>query len=88
MKEFILTNIDVIIAFVTMVVTYILGKIAKKSEKISNNLIAFQNIAIAVIMSAIYYFATGDFSMVIASASPIATLLYDAIHSLEKMAKE
>ena len=84
MKEFILTNMEFIIGLVTAIVTYILGKLAKKSKKIKTNSIPIQNILIAIISSLIYYAVTNDFSMVVASGSPVATLLYDLMHSIKK----
>ena len=83
MKEFIVQNSEVIFTFVTMIVTYVLGKISKKSNKIKNKLIPLQNIIVAFIMTIIYYIATGDFSMVVVSGSPIMTLIYDTVHSLK-----
>lgn len=84
MKEFILTNMEFIIGLVTAIVTFVLGKLAKKSKKIKTNSIPLQNILIAIISSLIYYAVTKDFSMIVASGSPVATLLYDAFHEVKK----
>ena len=84
MKELILSNMEFIISFVTICVTWICGKFAKKSSLIEDKRIPIQNITIGIIMTLIYYAATGDLSMVVASGSPIATLLYDLIHNLRK----
>lgn len=84
MKELIIDNMETIIGIVTAMVTLILGKLSKKSKKIKTYNIPIQNITIAIISALIYYSATGDFSMVVASGSPVATLLYDAVHSAKK----
>ena len=84
MKELIIENMELIITLLSMLTTWILGMISKKSTKISNKLIPYQNIVIAIISSLIYYWATGSFSMVVATGSPVATLIYDAIHQLKK----
>lgn len=84
MKEIILNNMELIIAVITAIVTWVLGLVSKKSTKIKNNLIPIQNIIIMIIASGIYWYVTGDFSMVIASGSPVATMIYDTIHNLKK----
>ena len=80
MKELIINNMETIIMIITMGLTWLLGKLSKKNEKLSNKIIPYQNIIIMVIATIIYYLATGNWSMVIASGSPIATLLYDTYH--------
>ena len=37
-----------------------------------------------IVATLIYYWATGDWSMIVASGSPIATLLYDTKHTTHK----
>lgn len=82
MKEFIINNMEVIISFVSMIVTWVLGKVIKNHTNISNKLIPLQNAIIMIICVAIYYFATGDWSAVIAVGSPVATLIYDISHNI------
>lgn len=84
MKEFIVENIETEITVCTMVVTWLCGILAKKNKHILNSRIPIQNILIAVLMTLIYWWATGDLSITVASGSPIATLIYDAIHSIKK----
>lgn len=84
MKEFIINNIETIITLCTMIITWVCGILAKKSKHIMNNRIPIQNILIALLMTGIYWFATGDLSLTIASGSPIATLIYDAVHNIKK----
>ena len=82
MREFLIENMDVIVAFWTMVITWLFGYLAKKSSFFSNNLIPLQNIIIMIIVVSIYWYLTGDFNMVIASSSPVATIIYDTIHCI------
>ena len=82
MKEFIIENMEVIISFVSMIVTWVLGIVVKNHTKISNKLIPLQNAIIMIICVVIYYFATGDLSSVIAVGSPVATLIYDVCHNI------
>lgn len=84
MKEFIIENMEVIITFITMIITWVFGKIIKKHTDLSNKLIPIQNMVIMVLATLIYYYATGNISMTIASGSPIATLLYDMVHTMKK----
>ena len=84
MKELIINNMEFIIALITMGVTWFLGWLTKRNEKLSNKLIPYQNIIIGIIATLIYYLITGDWSMPVASSTPIATLLYDAKHTSHK----
>lgn len=84
MKEFIIENMEIIISFVSMVITWLLGKVVKHHTNLSNKLIPLQNVLIMVICVAIYYFATGDISTVIAVGSPVATLIYDILHNIRE----
>lgn len=83
MKEFIINNMEIIISFVSMLVTWLLGKIIKNHTSVSNKLIPLGNVIIMVICVAIYYFATGDWSTVVAAGSPVATLIYDILHNIK-----
>lgn len=84
MKEFLLNNMEFIIGFVSALMTYILGKLAKKSKVVQDNKIPLQNVLVMAVSSLFYFAITGDFSMVVASGSPIATLFYDTINNLKK----
>lgn len=88
MKELIINNMEYVIMFLTMGITWFLGWLTKKNKKLSNKLIPYQNIIVGVIATLIYWWATGDFSMVVASSSPVATLLYDAKHTSNKLKVE
>lgn len=76
-----------VITIVTIVVTWILGVVAKKSTWINNNLIPLQNIVIGLIVAAIEWIITKDFSMAIALSGLIAGGSYDIFHNLEKLFK-
>ena len=84
MKEFIVENMEFIIGLVSMIITWLLGKITKRYTKLSNKLIPLQNIIIMIICVAIYYLATGNLSTVIAAGSPVATLIYDVLHNVKE----
>lgn len=84
MKEFIVNNFEIIFTIISAIVTFILGKVTKKVPQIDNSNIPIQNIIILIISTLVYYFATGDWSLVVASGSPIATLVYDLIHNYNK----
>lgn len=77
-----------ITTLVTIIVTWILGVVAKKSKWISNNLIPVQNIAIGLIVAVIEWLITKDFNTAVAMSGLIAGGAYDIVHNLEKMIKK
>ena len=77
-----------LISIVTFVVTFICGLIAKKVSWFNNNLIPVQNIAIGVIVAAIEWILTKDFSVAIAVSGILAGGAYDIIHNLEKLLRK
>ena len=80
-----LTNI---ITMVTIIVTWILGIVSKKSKFINNNLIPVQNILIGVVVAVIEWIITKDFKVAIALSGVIAGGTYDIIHNLDKMIRK
>ena len=80
-----LTNI---ITMVTIIVTWILGIVSKKSKFINNNLIPIQNILIGVVVAIIEWFITKDFKVAIALSGVLAGGTYDIIHNLDKMIRK
>lgn len=80
-----LTNI---ITMVTIIVTWILGILSKKSKFINNNLIPVQNILIGVVVAIIEWIITKDFKVAIALSGLIAGGTYDIIHNLDKMIRK
>lgn len=76
-----------IITVVTIIVTWILGALAKKFNWLSANLIPVQNIAIGIIVAIIEWIITKDFSTAIALSGLIAGGSYDIFHNLKKLIK-
>ena len=77
-------DITSIISLITIIVTYILGVLAKKSTFINNKLIPIQNIVIGLIVAVVEWIITKDFSTAIALSGLIAGGTYDIFHNLEK----
>ena len=76
---------ETIMQIVTILTTLILGVFSKKSTFVSNNLIPIQNVAIGLIMAAIEWFITKDFSSAVALSGILAGGTYDIIHNLNKI---
>ena len=74
-----------IITLVTIIATWVLGVLAKKSTFINNNLIPIQNILVGVVVAIIEWVITKDFSLAIAMSGLIAGGSYDVLHNLEKI---
>lgn len=77
-----------IITIVTIIVTWLLGIVAKRVEWFDNNLIPVQNILIGVIVALIEWVITKDFSTALALSGLIAGGTYDIFHNLEKIARK
>ena len=78
-------NTEIIMSLVTIVVTLILGLIAKKVSWVSDNLIPLQNLIIGIIVSLIYYFMTKDVSINIALSGLLTGGTYDIIKNLKEL---
>ena len=74
-----------IIAIVTMVVTWVMGVIAKKHTSLNNKLIPIQNILIGLIVAIVEWIITKDFNLAIALSGIIAGGTYDVVHNLKKI---
>ena len=74
-----------IVSFVTIIVTWIFGYLAKKSVWINNKIIPLQNIAIGLIVAIIEWIITKDFSLALAASGLIAGGAYDVVHNLKKI---
>lgn len=74
-----------IIALVTIIVSFFLGKLSKKSNFIKNELIPIQNLFVGLFVALIYYFMTKDISLAIGAAGLFAGGSYDIVHNLKKM---
>lgn len=80
-------ELSTLMSLVTIIVTWILGVLAKKSTFINNKLIPIQNILIGVIVALIEWIVTKDFSTAIALSGIIAGGSYDVFHNLEKIVR-
>lgn len=78
-------ELNQIIMLVTMVVTWVLGIVSKKSKWVNNNLIPLQNLAIGVIVAGVEWVITGDFSTAIALSGVGAGGVYDIFNNLAKL---
>lgn len=78
-------DLNTIIYIVTMVVTWVLGYVAKKHTSLNNNLIPIQNILIGVIVAVIEWIITKDFNAAIISSGIMAGGTYDILHNLNKI---
>lgn len=77
-----------ILTIVTILVTWVLGVVAKKSTFVKNELIPLQNILVGLIVALIEWAITKDFSTAIALSGLIAGGTYDIFHNLEKIIKK
>ena len=80
-------DLSTLVSLVTILVTWILGVLSKKSTFINNKLIPMQNILIGVIVAVIEWVVTKDFSTAIALSGVIAGGTYDVFHNLEKIVR-
>lgn len=78
-------EITQIIQLITVVITWVLGIVAKKNKFIKNNLIPVQNIVIGLVIAIIEFIITKDFKVSIALSGLIAGGTYDLIHNLNKI---
>jgi len=74
-----------IIALVTVIITWIMGILAKKNKFIDNNLIPVQNIAVGIVIAIIEFVITKDFNVSIAISGLLAGGSYDLVHNLNKI---
>lgn len=78
-------ELEYIVSLVTILVTFVLGIIAKKNPKISNKLIPMQNLLVGLIVAIIEFAITKDFKVAIAVSGLIAGGTYDIVHNLNKL---
>ena len=74
-----------ILTIVTIVITWLLGIFAKKSNFIKNNLIPIQNLVIGLVIAIIEWIITKDFKVAIALSGVLAGGLYDIPNNLVKI---
>lgn len=78
-------HMELIIYFATMILTWLLGQLAKKFEFIGNHLIPIQNLCVGLIVAIVNFIFTKDFSIAIATSGLMAGGTYDIIHNLKKI---
>ena len=76
---------EIIIFLVSMILTWLLGIISKKSTWLNNHLIPTQNLVIGLVVAIIDWIITKDFSTAIALSGLMAGGTYDIIHNFNKM---
>lgn len=81
-------ELNEIITIVTILVTWVLGFLSKKSTFIKNELIPIQNILVGIVVAIIEWIITKDFSTALALSGLIAGGSYDIFHNLEKMIRK
>ena len=74
-----------VLFLVSVLVSFILGLIAKKSKFVKNELIPLSNLSVGIIMALIYFFITKDFSSAIVASGLLAGGTYDLGHNLNKL---
>lgn len=77
-----------ILTIVTIVVTWVLGLVAKKVKWVKDDLIPIQNLVIGLVVAIIEWIITKDFNTAIALSGLIAGGTYDIFHNIEKIVKE
>ncbi len=75
----------IILSVTTVIVTFLLGLIAKKVKWFNNHLIPLQNLLIGCIAGGIYYLITKDISLVIATIGLGTGGAYDLGYNLLKL---
>lgn len=80
-------ELSTLISLVTIIVTWLLGYISKRSTWVNNRIIPIQNILIGLIVATVEWIVTKDFKIAIALSGIIAGGTYDVFHNLEKIVK-
>lgn len=80
-------ELSTLISLVTIIVTWFLGYISKRSTWVNNRIIPIQNILIGLIVAIVEWIVTKDFKIAIALSGIIAGGTYDVFHNLEKIVK-
>ena len=80
-------ELEYIVSLVTILVTFVLGIIAKKNPKMSNKLIPMQNLLVGVIIALIDFAITKDFKVAIMLSGLLAGGTYDLVKNLGLLLK-
>ena len=81
-------SLEAIISITTVLVSFILGLIAKRISWVNNHIIPLQNLIIGIIASVIYYIITKDVNLVIAGLGLFTGGVYDIANNLKKLLEE
>lgn len=76
---------QLVLYLVTMVVTWLLGILAKKYKYINSNLIPLQNLIIGVLVMSAEWLITKDINAALAMSGIMAGGTYDLVHNLDKI---
>ena len=78
-------EISYIIGILTVIITWILGYLSKKSEFINNNFIPVQNIIIGIVSFVVDYIITKDLNGALLFSGLIAGGSYDLLKCLKQI---
>lgn len=78
-------NSTEILTLITILVSWILGIVAKKVRWFNNYLIPVQNVIVGIIFALIEFFITKDINIAIAMSGLLAGGVYDVFSNLKKM---
>lgn len=81
-------DLEIIISITTVLVSFILGLMAKRISWVNNHLIPLQNLAIGIIAAIVYYIITKDINLVIAGLGLFTGGVYDMGSNLKKLLEE
>lgn len=81
-------SLEAIISITTVLVSFVLGLIAKRVSWINNQLIPLQNLVVGIIAAIVYYIITKDINLVIAGLGLFTGGVYDIGNNLKKLLKE
>lgn len=78
-------ELEYIVSLVTILVTFVLGIIAKKNPKMSNKLIPMQNLLVGFVVALIEFVITKDFKVAVMLSGLLAGGTYDLVKNLREL---
>lgn len=78
-------DLEYIVSLVTILVTFVLGIIAKKNPKMSNKLIPMQNLLVGFVVALIEFVITKDFKVAVMLSGLLAGGTYDLVKNLNEL---
>ena len=78
-------ELQYIVSLVTILVTFVLGIIAKKNPKMSNKLIPMQNLLVGFVVALIEFVITKDFKVAVMLSGLLAGGTYDLVKNLREL---